>query len=357
MLIVWALIWPLLLLPDREPVATVFAAACLGLVIAYIAKRHGSWPPGLIGGFLLVYLSLSLVAYFLSPVPDLSLRRLTALIAGAAGYGLALTWLKEDYGRSRRFASGLALAGGVVSLLALFIVEWPSRYLIDLQTVVNKLPHISRDFYLNNNEAAGVMLLLLPIASALFLHLKHKTRFIYLVSAMGMAVLLLLTQSRNAFLGVLFAIVAGILWGRIRFRYVLAVLLFLVILPFAVVALGESTDIQSAELVSAVDMGSKGGFSQDQSWLSRLEIWSAAVQTMRDYPAVGAGLYAFAPISRANYVYQVVDPHFNISHAHNLFLQTGASLGWAGWLVIVGLWITVMYALWRTSESYPSPDQ
>jgi O-antigen ligase len=355
-LIIWAVIWPLLIIPDREPAATIIAAGFLITVIVFVARRQGIGPPGLISGFILVYLALSIVAYFLSPVLDLSLRRLTALFAGAAGYGLAQVWMKEGQDRTRKLASGLVMVGGVMSVMALFIVEWPARYLIDLQTVMNRLPHISRDFYLNNNAAAGVILLMLPVAVALFLHTKKKTRFVYLASAMGMVVILLLTQSRNAYLGLIFGIVAGLLWERIRFRYVLVVLLLLVILPIAVLMLGETTDVKSAELVSAADLGSKGGSAQDQSWLSRLEIWSAAAQTMRDYPAVGAGLYAFAPISRANYVYQVVDPRFDISHAHNLFLQTGASLGWAGWLAIAGLWINVMYALWRTAKTSPSPD-
>jgi hypothetical protein len=321
------------------------------------ASKRGSFRPGYIDGFILVYLTLSIVAYYLSPAPDLSLRRLTALLAGASGYGLLSMWLNEGHGRLQKLASALALFGGIAALLALLVIEWPSRYLVDLSQIVDRLPHYGGDFFLNNNTAAGLMLFLLPLAWAQFLQSKHRTRFLYLASAIGMIFLLILTQSRNAYLGLIFGIAAAFLWGRIRFRYVIVVLLLLVITPFAAVTLYESADVQGADFVSAIDMSSKSGSARDQSWLSRLEIWSAAVQTMRDYPAVGAGLYLFDPVSRANYVYQVVYPDFDIHHAHNLFLQTGASLGWAGWLVISGLWISVMYALWRVSETYPSSDR
>ena len=335
----------------------MLAALYLLLVVVLNARRHGVKLPGLIGGFLSFYILLSLVAYILSPIPDYSGRRLTAVLAGAAGYGLVYIWLTADRSRSRLFASGLALAGGVLSLAALFIVEWPSRFLVDIQALTNWLPHLGGDFYLNNNTVAGVLLLLLPLALALFLQVKNWTRVFYLIATISMAIMLFLTQSRNAYLGVFFAIIAGLLWGRIRFRFVMLFVAFLLVMPFAAVGLSDNGELGGSDLISTVDMSTKAGSSLDQSWLSRLEIWSAAVQTMGDYPVVGAGLYTFAPVSRANYVYQVLFPNIDISHAHNLFLQTGASLGWAGWLAIAGLWVSVMYALWGAQESDPASNR
>jgi tetratricopeptide (TPR) repeat protein len=134
-------------------------------------------------------------------------------------------------------------------------------------------------------------------------------------------------------------------------------IILLALLPFITVSLSDSADLQEMEFVSALDMGSKFGPSQDQSWLGRLEIWSNAIETMRDYPAVGGGLYTFVPVSRANYVFNVIRPNLDISHAHNLFLQVGTSLGWAGWLAVIGLWMLAMYGLWRTEGTYPSNEQ
>ncbi|HET6446675.1 MAG TPA: hypothetical protein VFI27_19075, partial [candidate division Zixibacteria bacterium] len=153
-LVVWAIIWPLLLITETKRWTIMLAALYLLLVVVLNARRHGVKLPGLIGGFLSFYILLSLVAYILSPIPDYSGRRLTAVLAGAAGYGLVYIWLTADRSRSRLFASGLALAGGVLSLAALFIVEWPSRFLVDIQALTNWLPHLGGDFYLNNNTVA-----------------------------------------------------------------------------------------------------------------------------------------------------------------------------------------------------------
>ncbi|MCI0396706.1 MAG: O-antigen ligase family protein, partial [Chloroflexi bacterium] len=91
------------------------------------------------------------------------------------------------------------------------------------------------------------------------------------------------------------------------------------------------------------------------SWLSRLEIWGNAGRMMADYPVVGAGLYAFDPVSRANYVYQLFSPNSRLTHAHNLALQTGATLGWGGLLALVGLWVVIMAGLWRAGRLLAEP--
>ncbi len=178
--------------------------------------------------------------------------------------------------------------------------------------------------------------MLLPFALTLFFKSRGGKRWLYAASALGMVAILVLAQSRNAYLAALIAALTALLWGRIRYVFVMLAIILLALLPFITVSLSDSEDLQEMEFVSALDMGSKFGPSQDQSWLGRLEIWSNAIETMRDYPAVGGGLYTFVPVSRANYVFNVIRPNLDISHAHNLFLQVGTSLGWAGWLAVIG---------------------
>jgi Flp pilus assembly protein TadD len=95
--------------------------------------------------------------------------------------------------------------------------------------------------------------------------------------------------------------------------------------------------------------------STNNSWLIRLDIWQVTRSLIRDYPVVGAGLDTFGVISRANYVYRWVSPEQNPYHAHNLFLQTVTSLGWPGFLALLGLWMTAAYGLERASYS-PDPE-
>ena len=97
---------------------------------------------------------------------------------------------------------------------------------------------------------------------------------------------------------------------------------------------------QLLAIVSRLDAGSKtdlaagsaGGAAAVQSdaigsWTTRLELWRAAGQMLADYPALGAGLYTFYPVTKANYVFQVVGFDSDLRHAHNLWLQAGASFG------------------------------
>lgn len=69
-----------------------------------------------------------------------------------------------------------------------------------------------------------------------------------------------------------------------------------------------------------------------------------------DYPLFGAGLYAFVPVTKANYAYEAVPPEYSVTHAHNLFLQTGATLGWPALLALMGLWATVLRGLWQEGK-------
>jgi hypothetical protein len=103
--------------------------------------------------------------------------------------------------------------------------------------------------------------------------------------------------------------------------------------------------------LSIVDAGSKQGDVPPTSWLTRLEIWQVARQMLGDYPVIGGGLYTFDPVSRANYVYETILPRFNLTHAHNLFLQTGTSLGISGILALFGIWGTVVAKLWQTGRA------
>jgi tetratricopeptide (TPR) repeat protein len=347
----------LLIVVEGFQVSLILSVIGLFMALIAFANSRSSQILTPINGFLAIYLLFSVIAYLLSPDQGLSLRRLTTLLLGATVYLLAQVWVGSSESRRKSLFSALAMGGGIISLLALFTIEWPSRYLMDFEVLTRYLPHIGGDFYLNHNQMAGAMLMLLPFALALFFKTRGGNRWLYAASALGMVAILVLAQSRNAYLAALIAALTALLWGRIRYVYILLAFILLALLPFAAVSLSDSEDLQDMELVSALDMGSKVGPSQDQSWLARLEIWSNAVQMMRHYPAVGGGLYTFAPMSRANYVFSVVRPNLDISHAHNLFLQVGTSLGWAGWLAVIGLWMLAMYGLWRTAGTYPSNEQ
>lgn len=333
------------------------AAATLLFMRLMAYGQYGRFLPRTpLNGFIVLYLLLSAIAFLVSPLPARSLPRLTVLLLGVFGYYAILDILVAPV-HLHQLAGSLAMIGGIIAVTSPFLMEVPIRYIVDLRFLTEHLPHIGQAFTIHHNQVAGTLLLLLPLSAVLWLYSPDRwQRRLFATMTSFMALTLLLTQSRNAWLGLLVALAAVTLWGRFRFRYLLPLLILLLVLPFLLTSLPATLSSPLQHGLSVLDNASKAGSNEYRSWLSRLETWSVSVQMLRDYPVIGAGLDVFEPSSRANYVYQVVSPTFAITHPHNVFLQTGINLGWAGLFTITGLWGTIWYGLWRTTapaeESY-----
>lgn len=297
--------------------------------------------------FILLYLVFTLTAFVVSPLPQRSLPYLMQASAGALGFLLVYVWLDRP-ARLRWLLQAMVLAAGGLALAGLFLVEWPAQYLFDLRPALARLPHLPVPFSIHPNALAGALLPPMCLAWGVWrFEMSRGRRFWLGVSVALMALMLLLTQSRNAWLALLAAGAVYQLWGRFRFVYFALGLGVLVMLPFAANLLPEA-GLKSLERgVAFIDDASKSGETDEPSWLSRLEIWRIAGQALADYPAVGAGLYTFEPFSRANYVYTVVSPRLEFTHAHNLFWQTAVNLGLVGLLTGLGLWGVALWSLWQ----------
>jgi putative inorganic carbon (hco3(-)) transporter len=300
-----------------------------------------------LNGLLLLYLVLTLVAFWVSPLPLRSLPYLAQAAAGVAFFLFVYRWLNSPV-RLRRLLWVLVMGGGVLAAAGLFLVEWPAQYLVDLRPFLTHLPRLTTTFSIHANAMAGVLLPLFCLAAGLW-RVKPTgwQRGLLIVALFFMGLMLLLTQSRNAWLALLVAWVTYRLRGRIRFSFVAVGLGLLLVLPFTVNLLPPAGLIPLQQSVILLDDLTKSGETDEPSWLSRLEIWRVAGQTLADYPVLGTGLYTFEPVSRANYVYTIVEPAFNFTHTHNLFLQTAVNLGLVGLLVMVGLWGQTVWGLWQ----------
>jgi putative inorganic carbon (hco3(-)) transporter len=302
--------------------------------------------------FILLYLIFTLTAFVISPLPEHSLPYLIQAGGGAAGFLVVYAWLNRP-ARLRGLLQGLVWAGGALALAGLFLVEWPAQYLFDLRPLLNQLPRLSTSFSIHPNAMAGAILPPLCLAGGVRqLKLSRGQRLLLLVSVALMGLMLLLTQSRNAWLALLVAWAAYRLWGRFHFAFLALGLGLLITLPFAVTLLPEAGLATLERSVTAADTLTKSGGVEDPSWLSRLEIWRVAGQTVADYSVLGTGLYTFEPVSRANYVYTVVSPRLELAHAHNLFLQTAVNLGLMGVLTLLALWGLVLWGLWQRRPQF-----
>lgn len=355
-LLLWLAAAPLLLFPGLSPPATATAVAGLLALRLYDRARHGRFvPPTYLDSFITLYLFFNTIAFLISPVPDESLRRLLLLLWGVFGYYALVAWIKTA-GQVRYVLLSLAGVGAAVAGISFFSMQWPARHIVNLDGVISRLPHLSGDFTIHYNQLASIMLVLLPLTFYLWQREPNRwARVALTLAGLLMLAALFLTQSRNAWSGLLVALAAWYGWSHFRFRYALPALFVWLAVPFLVSLTPLASSPTVIEGLARADISSKPGPEAPRSWPARLEIWAVAGQLLRDYPVMGAGLYAFEPVSRANYVYRVVEPTFRMTHAHNLLLQTGASLGWGGALLLAGLWTAVLYQLWQAGGVATSP--
>lgn len=352
---IWLAAVPWLLFPTIAPAVTAVGLVVL-LLLLFIAPRPApfrslprfSLPPTPLNSYILIFLLLTAVAYQVSPLPLVSLPKLTVTILGAITFFLILPRLNNPQ-TVEQLVSILAICAGLVALAGFFTLEWPGRQIVDLQPVTDRLPHLSGSFTINYNEMAGTLLLFFPFVLAAWrLADSRLKKTLFALSFITLFTLLLFTQSRGALLGIGVISLAGLLWGRIPLRKTLLLLIIVALLLTLIIMLSPSTLL---EWLSTIDAESKQGNAPPTSWLNRLEIWQVGSQMLADYPVIGSGLYTFDPVSRANYIYATILPSFNLTHAHNLFLQTGTSLGISGLLALAGIWITALVRLWRLSHS------
>lgn len=308
------------------------------------AARNWATP---LNPFILLYLSFTLAAFVVSPLPLRSLPYLAQVGDGVLGFLAVHAWLNSP-ARLRWLLQVMVLAAGALALAGLFLVEWPAQYLFDLRPFLTRLPDLSLPFAIHPNALAGALLPPFCLAWGLRRSALPRAQRAWLtVSLALMGLMLLLTQSRNAWLALLVAWAAYRLWGRFRFVYLAIGLGALIALPFAVNLLPEAGLTRLEQGVAFMDNASKSGEADEASWLSRLEIWRVAGQTVADYPVVGVGLHVFEPVSRANYTYDIIPPEFNFTHTHNLFWQTAVSLGLIGLFTMLALWSAALWGLWQ----------
>jgi putative inorganic carbon (HCO3(-)) transporter len=158
------------------------------------------------------------------------------------------------------------------------------------------------------------------------------------VLTLTMLVILVLTQSRAAYMGLAAALLVLVALTRTRW--------LLVVLPILMCAvIGGGMLVGWSTLADAL-------VSRDPAygleW--RRGIWSAGIQMAGDFPFTGVGFGCFEPIM--SLFYPLVSNH-GASHAHNLFLQLAIDLGLPGlvaFLAILGLAVYLAISSWVVSR-------
>lgn len=267
------------------------------------------------------------------------------------GVALALCLLNRAYERARIDDIVLIalLVAVLVGILGLGSAQYTNKS-TQLQFLIQYLPEIrgfpGAEGGFNVNEIGGAMAFFAPFAAGIMFYdwRERKTRFRRGAATLAfvlLALALFLGQSRLAIAGVVAAM--GVLIfllipvGRWRYVALAGLLAFVVVEGLIVARVFEPPETQQA-------MNDR----DEDSFTTRLELWSAGLNIIRDLPLTGVGQNQYR--SREVRVKYPV-PGFGtrvVPHAHNEVLQVGTDLGIPGMILFVAWNATLGVMVWQT---------
>lgn len=331
---------PFLLFPTQFSLLTGIVVALLvaGWLICW---RFSAFPlkSTPFNGAFLVFSLATLVGIAVTADPDLTLPKATGMILAFAAWrymGFYVTTRKRVWLAFIVFL-GLGMGMGAMGLLS---ADW--RFEVPFVQAIFRLlpPQLvnlpgAAESGVHTNQLAGTLLFFvtLPLAFVADHRLFVRRMGVLLLAALALALLaalLVLTQSRSAWMGAAAGLVAYLfLWlfltvrdPRQRRLLWLAVLLAMV-LAAVLIALAWPT------LVAALyeDLPDDTPIGTLQTLAFRYEIWRWAIPAIGDFPFTGTGLGTFRRVVTRLYpIYYTID----IAHAHNVFLQVALDVGLPG---------------------------
>lgn len=283
------------------------------------------------------------VTLWATPLPDLTWPAVCQLLAGIVVYyaivNFCAVWAGLGLGGLglRLVLCGLTGTGAVLSVMAMLGVQWIPK-LPAFKPLLARLPPTLIEV-INPNVMGGILAVLAPVLIAWcwigWRGHRWVERIVLVAIAMGMVGVLVLTQSRGAWMGLAAAAVVLALLVDRRSAWGVALLASIAVLVVWRIGL---------ERVSALLFTSQTLHSVD----SRAEVWSRACYVIQDFPLTGVGMGAFRPVVDVLYPLFLAGPDAAIPHAHNVFLQVAVDLGLPGLLAWGGVLVLVIAAAWRT---------
>jgi putative inorganic carbon (HCO3(-)) transporter len=307
---------------------------------------------------------LSLLPLTLLPVIDWSIA--TAKLYGML-LGIALVYaLANAISSLKRALFGVygtaIFVGGGLAAASLVGTEWPPpSKLAPFGFVYQRLPLLIQHLVpttahgaVHANEIGGAITMFIPLATATALtnfgwqqSIARKALFLGLVFAGLLTMLvLLLTQSRSAYLGCGLGLMVVLGWWLVaeqksmRRRQAGSAVTTLLIVTACFVVWRGAVNWMSLQQANA------------DSLPSRLEVWERSLEMVRDFPFTGIGMGQFSMVLHGLYVPFLLRSTY-VPHAHNFFLQLGLDLGIPGaiaMLCVLGCFFVAMLRIARSAE-------
>ena len=193
------------------------------------------------------------------------------------------------------------------------------------------------------NSLANLMLIVLPLAGSLFLQKSWKWKLVCLFAAPLILNVLLLCNSRGAFLGLIGTGIAFALFARgtnrkkaLKTLGLAAVALYLL--------LGD------ARILDRFMTTFTGSEARDNSASSRLVFWNAGWALLKDHPfGAGGGAFKFA-LGQQYLAQETGDQDADSRSLHNGFLTEATDWGFQGLFLKLALFLVAIRAAYRTTE-------
>jgi probable O-glycosylation ligase (exosortase A-associated) len=192
--------------------------------------------------------------------------------------------------------------------------------------------------YSNPNDLAAITLLLLSLAGALVASERAGIiKYGAFASVIVLPILLLMTQSRGAILGLCTAVALLVVSQGQKVRTIVVLVMLGLIAAFVAPSgvwdrLSGLSKATSVETLSEVDAE---GSAQE-----RFAIWVISTRIIRDHPVFGVGLGAY-PLSHS--VYAGGDGVLRRKDTHSTYLNVLAETGIPGLIVFLGIIVVVLY--------------
>lgn len=315
-----------------------------------------------LNGTIIGLLAMVGVSLYATPDAAFSFPKVAGVLFGVVVFYALITAVSYSPHQSWVGIAVLWAGGAGVALLSLVGTNWSEKVqglgwlTARLPGPFITLPGAEDGFH--PNQVAGTLLWVLPVAMAGTAVLLQNWRttvygrfllFFGLVATPLMLFVLLLTQSRSAWLG----FVAGcLLMGSMslrRYGRLQLIILFITILCLVggIVYVGPETAVSWLQQQLDALFNLTGG----DELTGRIEIWSRAWWGVQDFSFTGMGMNNFRRLGPQLYPYATIQIGSEVPHAHNNWLQIALDLGVPGLIAYLAFLFGLLGMTWQIWHS------
>jgi len=234
----------------------------------------------------------------------------------------------------------------IISLLALesFYTFWIFLSNYNFETGLNRVREL-QGFSYNQNVNAFSLAIKMPIL--IYFSLNYKNKYFQLLAILLFTLTtfnILIISSRGAMLTLFFVIILSIIFvfGYLKNRIQSKKMIVLILLFGTALVTQNFLYSQKGELKSLVRITNYN----DSSVSYRKNLYSEALEGIKDYPLTGVGIGNWKILS-IKYAKDRIEGYQVPYHVHNDFLHIGAEIGIIGFLIFGLIFVIILYTLFK----------